>query len=191
MTALLKNITSKFDYLNQAASSSLQNAIDKADAWDDRLINALGNSIASHFDLWLTNHPFVAWSIDHFAVSLAGGSIALVLIIRLFITIYRAIALAIDRMWLWILRSPMSLLKFVFGWQGKPKANTLNTTITNYEVTNNPEQIQQILTRLNSIQQQQQQIIQDLADLKMQSPHIEAKSLDLTLLNPKKTNNHR
>ena len=181
MTALLENLTHRFDSLNQAASSSLQNAIDKADAWDDRLINTLSNSIGDRFNLWLTNHPLWAWSIHHYLISSIGGLIALVLIIRLLITIYRAIALTIDRMWLQILRSPVRLLKFLFGWEVKPKANTSNTTITNYEVVNNPEQIQQILTRLDNIQQQQQQIIQELADLRQRSTHIEAKQVNLTL----------
>jgi len=187
MAALFKGIIDKFDSLNQTASSSLQNVIDKADVWDDRLIDTLGNSISSRFDLWLTNHPFWAWSIEHFVISLVGGAIALVLVIRLLITIYRAIALTIDRMWLGILRSPIRLLKFVFGWEVKPKTDTLNTTITNYEVTNNPEQIQQILTRLDTLAQQQQQIIQDLADLRQRSPHLEAKQVNLSLPATKKT----
>ena len=80
-------------------------------------------------------------------------------------------------MWLWILRSPWLLLKFLFGWPAKPA--TGNTTVTNYEVTNNPEQLQEIIARLDQIQQQQEQIIQDLAQLKQQPLTIEPKQLRL------------
>lgn len=181
MSVLLKDLTNQFNVLNQAVSSSLQNAIDTTNGWDDRIVNSIGSSIDSHINAWLINHPTLAWLVHHPLISSIAGLIAIVLIVRLVATIYRAIASTIDRMWLWILRSPWLLLKFLFGWEVKPQHNAVNTTITNYEVTNNPEQLQQIMTRLDLIQQQQQQIIQDLEHLKQRSPHLELKQLDLTL----------
>lgn len=181
MTASLEDLTNQFDILNQAVSSSFQNAINTADSWDDRLVNSVGSSINSRIGTWLANHPTLAWLVHHPLISLIAGLIAVVLIVRLVATIYRAIASTIDRMWLWILRSPFLLLKLLFGWEIKPKHNAVNTTITNYEVTSNPEQLQQIMARLDLIQQQQQQIIQDLEHLKQRSPYVEAKQVNLNL----------
>ena len=90
------------------------------------------------------------------------------LTIRLIVTIYQAIANTIDRMWLGILRSPVNLLKWIFGWKKVKIASSdsSSTIVTNYEVTNDSEKIALIMARLDVIQQQQSQIIQDLAALK-------------------------
>ncbi len=145
---------------------AFQDAMDKVTSWDDRLINNLGRSVTSSVNSWLVNHPFFNWLVNHPLISLFVALIAIILVVRLLITIYRAIASMIDRMWLWILRSPFLLLKFLFGWEVKSQNLPVNTTITNYEVTNNPEQLQEIMIRLDTIQQQQQQILKDIAQLK-------------------------
>ena len=150
----------------QLVAFAFQDAMDKVTSWDDRLLSNLGRSVTSSVNSWLVNHPFFYWLVNHPLISLLIALIAIVLIVRLAITIYRAIASMIDRMWLWILRSPFLLLKFLFGWEVKPKNVPVNSTITNYEITNNPEQLQEIMTRLDTIQQQQQQILEDIAQLK-------------------------
>ena len=180
MTALLENLTRELNIVNKVTSASFQDAIAKASDWDRYFLDNISHSINSRLNVWLYNHPTVAWGVHHPLISLIIGSIAIVLVIRLLLTIYRAIASTIDRMWLWILRSPWILLKFLFGWEAKPKPDT-NTNITNYEITNNPQQLEEIMTRLELIQQQQQQIIQDLELLKGRSHSIEAKQVNLTL----------
>lgn len=142
---------------------------------NNRLLDSVGNSLHSRADLWLAHHPLINWLFQHPLISAIAAAIATILIIRLFLTIYRAIASTIDRIWLWILRSPWLLLKLLFGWEFKPKPDENNTTITNYEITENSQQLQDILVRLEQIQQQQQQILQDIASLKGQSP----KTIDL------------
>lgn len=140
--------------------------IDKIASLDNRLIDRVSTSLYSRIDAWLAAHPLIHWLISHSLISLIVGFIVMVLIIRILLTIYYSIASTIDRMWLWILRSPFLLLKFLFGWEVKSKNNSPNTTITNYEVTSNPEQLQAILTRLEHIQKQQGQIVRDIAILK-------------------------
>ena len=140
--------------------------------WDNRVIDNVSNSVYSRFDVWLTSHPSIHWLVNHSLISFVIGLIAIVLVIRLLVTIYRTIASTIDRMWLWILRSPFLLLKFLFGWEVKSKIGSANTTITNYEVTNNPELLQDILFRLEHLQQQQEEIIRNLALLKQQTSSI-------------------
>ena len=174
------NLADKLNPLKTKASSLLNGATEKASSLDDYLVDSIGNSVDSRWNLWLLNHPFLAWMVDHPLVSLISILITVILTVRLLATIYRAIANTIDRMWLWILRSPFLLLKLLFGWEIKPKAPIANTTVTNYEVTNNPQELEEIIARLDLIQQQQQQIIQDLAQLKQQQFIIEPKNLQLT-----------
>ena len=173
----LDNLTENINLLKARALSSLDRATQKATSVDDYLVDGIGNSLNSRLTIWLTHHPYIAWLINHPLISFVAGLIVIILTVRLLLTIYNAIANTIDRMWLAILRSPMRLLKFLFGWQPKPKAENIGTTITNYEITQDSEQIQQILARLDRIQQQQQQIIQDLAELKQQPLTIESPQL--------------
>ena len=176
---LPENIADKFNSIEIEASSWLHHVSEEATSLDDRLIESMNKSVGFRFQGWLTQHPTIAWMINHPLISLVVGSIALILTIRLLVTVYRAIANTIDRMWLGILRSPWLLLKFLFGWEVKPKVSS-NTTVTNYEVTSDSEQLRDIMVRLDEIQRQQKQILEDLARLKQQPIAIESKLLSLS-----------
>ncbi|GAB4527902.1 MAG: hypothetical protein Tsb0014_08940 [Pleurocapsa sp.] len=137
-------------------------------------------AINSFVHRWLVQHPVVSWLVQHPVISLVGFLVAAIFFIRLFVAIYKLITNSIDRLWLWILRSPFLLIKTLFGWEFKTKTQTA-TQITSYEVTTNSEQLTQICDRLNTIQQQQQQILQDIALLKQQTQHIQQKPIELVL----------
>jgi hypothetical protein len=137
-------------------------------------------AINSFVHRWLVQHPVMSWLVQHPVISLVGFLVAAIFFIRFFVAIYKLITNSIDRLWLWILRSPFLLIKTLFGWELKPKTQT-TTQITSYEVTTNSEQLTQICDRLNAIQQQQQQILQDIALLKQQTQHIQQKPIELVL----------
>ena len=177
---LSENLADKLDGIKATAASFFLDATDKATSIDDYLVDSIGSSVGNRVDAWLIHHPFVSWLVAHPVISLVSTLIAIVLTIRLLVTVYRAIANVIDRIWLQILRSPWLLLKFFFGWETKPKTVAANTTVTNYEVTNNPEYLQEIMIRLEKIQQQQEQLIKDIAMLKQQHHIIEPKQIQLT-----------
>ena len=147
-------------------SFAFQDAIDKVSGVDDYLLNNFNRSIVNSINSWLSEHPVFNWLVSHPLISAITFLIAAVLTIRLLATIYRAIANTIDRMWLNVLQFPFWLLKMLFGWEKQPKNNAEKTLINNYEITANPEQLQEIVARLDSIQQQQAQIILDLDRLK-------------------------
>jgi hypothetical protein len=140
---------------------------------DNYLVDGINNSIGSGITAWLTEHPIIAWFVNHPILAILTSFAVIILVVRLLLTIYRAIANTIDRIWLGILRSPWRLIKLLFGWEAKPKLVNSKTTVTNYEVTSDSQQLQEIMTRLDQIQQQQQVIIQDLALLKQQALTIE------------------
>jgi hypothetical protein len=175
----LDNLVDRLNPLKTKALSLVHQATEKATSADNYLVERIGNSVGSSIAVWLSQHPLIAWLVSHPVMALLTGLVAIILGVRLLLTIYRAIASTIDRLWLGILRSPWLLLKFLFGWQPKPKTVTSNTTVTNYEVTNDSQQLQEIMTRLDQIQQQQQEIIQDLALLKQQPLTIEPQQLRL------------
>jgi hypothetical protein len=175
----LDNLVDRLNPLKTKALSLVHQATEKAASADNYLVERVGNSVGSAIAVWLSQHPAIAWLVSHPVMAILTGLVAIILVVRLLLTIYRAIATTIDRLWLAILRSPWLLLKFLFGWEPKPKTVTSNTTVTNYEVTNDSQQLQEIMTRLDRIQQQQQEIIQDLALLKQQPLNIEPQQIRL------------
>ncbi len=112
-------------------------------------------------DSWLAEHISVLWLLQHPLISIIGFMMALVLFARLL----TAIAYLIDRLWLWILRLPITLFQAIFS-SGEKAKDDLPTTINNYELTTHPEKFEQILQKLNAIEQQQKKILQELATLK-------------------------
>lgn len=172
-------VTDKLNSLSSKSSLMLDQALERSSSVDDYLVSRVTGSMKLSLARWLANHPAIAWMYAHPLLSLLAVLIGLILTLRLLATIYRAIAQAIDRLWLWILRSPWLLLKLI--WKGKttPQAAKTQTTINSYEVSNNSAQLQSMLERLDTIQQQQQQIIQELAELKQQTLARELKQIKL------------
>ena len=158
--------------------------IDRGISLNNHLIDKISGYLYASIDAWLIAHPLLHWLANHIFLSLILGLIFSILIVRLLLTIYYSVASAIDKMWLWVLRSPVRLVKFIFGWEMKPKTNSVSTTITNYEITHNSEQLTEIMARLENIQQQQQQIIEDISLLKRQSIDIQSQKINLRLVKP-------
>ena len=125
-------------------------------------------------DSWVAEHISILWLLQHPLISVIGFVIFLVLFARLLV----AIASLIDRLWLWILRLPITLFQAVFPSREKAQ-DDLPTTINNYELTTHPKEFEQILQKLNAIEQQQKKILQELASLKntAQSNHSQKPKL--------------
>ena len=120
-------------------------------------------------DSWLAEHMSILWLLQHPFVSVVGFVITLVLFARLLV----AIATLIDRLWLWILGLPITLFQSIFT-SGNRQKDNLPATV-NYELTTNPKEFEQILQKLNAIEQQQKQILQDLAAIKNNSQSHQGK----------------
>ena len=176
---LLDSLADKLNPVKTKALSLVDRATDKAFNMDDYIVSSIGNTVGTRLNIWLTQHPLIGWLVNHPLIAIITILITAILVVRLVLTIYRAIASMIDRMWLAILRSPFTILKFLFGWEAKQKNIPSNTTVTNYEVTNDSAMRQEIMTRLDLIQQQQQEIIRELALLKQQPLTIESQQLRL------------
>ena len=151
------------------------------ESFNNRLINHMELAINSFFNRWFEQHPFISWLLGHPIISLVATLVVLILLIRLFVAVYKLITSSIDRLWLWILRSPFLLLKFLFGWEIKPKQKSVAANITNYQLTTDSELLTQICDRLDKIQQQQQHILKEIAALKDRAKHVEQPGIKLVL----------
>ncbi len=158
------------------------------ESFNNRLIDRTELAINSFFAGWFEQHPLIAWLVHHPFISLLVLVIILIFSVRLFVAIYKLITNSIDRLWLWILRLPFLLLKLLFGWEAKPKPETTATSITNYQVTTDSELLTKICDRLNTIEQQQNHILQEITSLKKQAKNVNHKAIKLVLPESKVSN---
>ena len=112
-------------------------------------------------DSWLQQHSVVAWLLQHPLISLGLLFISLVLLFRLF----AALTQILDRLWLWLLRSPILLIKSLLGIGKKESEPTL---LVNKTSNIESDMAQQLVTQLQLIQKQQTQIINEITALKKQ-----------------------
>ena len=111
---------------------------------------------------WIEKHPLVVWLLQHPITSLIGFSLAIVLLLRLF----SAVAYLLDKFWLWLLKLPILLFKLLLRKKNQPPQKS--SAIVNSQLEIESEKITCIIEQLEKINQQQQQIIQDIALLKQQ-----------------------
>ena len=111
---------------------------------------------------WLEKHPLVFWLLQHPVISLTGLFLIVVLLFRLF----SALAQLLDKLWIWLLKLPILLIKFLLSLRGK----TLKTASINTEgeLKLDTEKMGKIIEKLELIERQQQQIIQEIASLKQE-----------------------
>lgn len=122
---------------------------------------AIQSSIKSLFNSWIVQHPFVYWLWQHPIASFIGLLLSIVLLLRLF----SVIAKLLDLLWIWLLKSPIILIKSLFGIKKPATTAIIRTQNLNLE----SEKITKIIQQLELINRQQQQIMADIAMLKKQS----------------------
>ncbi|VEP12749.1 conserved hypothetical protein [Hyella patelloides LEGE 07179] len=117
-------------------------------------------AIQSLINPWIEQHPFIAWLLQHPIISLVSLFLIVVLLFRLF----SAIAQLLDRLWIWLLKSPVLLIKSLLGL--KKESPEIAAIINSNDLAIDPEKITQIIQQLEIINQQQKQIMEDIAVLK-------------------------
>lgn len=117
-------------------------------------------AIQSFINSWIEQHPLIIWLLQHPIISLISFFLIIILLFRLF----SAIAQILDKLWIWLLKSPILLIKSLFGFNSKSTETKI--AINEQQAAIDPEKISQIIEQLNIIQQQQQEIIQEIATLK-------------------------
>lgn len=124
---------------------------------------AIKSSIQSLFNSWLVKHPSIFWLLQHPIISFMSLLLGIVLLFRLF----SVLAKLLDLLWIWLLKSPITLVKSLLGLKNKSTATKAIIHTQNLSIES--EKITQIIQQLELINLQQQQIMEDIAVLKKQS----------------------
>ena len=157
--------------ITEQAKTSLEGSLNQADNFSGYLINSMQTRLNSLLNNWLANHPVMFWLSQHPIITLVTAFVLGVILWRLLTAIAFVITNTIDKVWLWIFRSPILLFKSLFGIKEKVVAEE-----EQLELTINPAQFKQIINQLNQITVQQKLIIQEIKTLK-QTNHIDKPNL--------------
>lgn len=122
--------------------------------WSDSLQGVFTAPIAS----WFETHPIFAWGIDHPLLTLG----LLVVVLLLLSGLLQAIARFTEQIWIWLLRSPVLLIQWLFAvgrsWvRRKPPALPAATP--------QQERLTLILQKLETMRQEQDELLQEVRAL--------------------------
>jgi uncharacterized membrane protein len=129
---------------------------------------SIERSISNYFTHLLVAHPYLAWSVAH---PLASGGLLVLAIFSLW-GLIKAIGRGIEQTWVFLLTTPFKLLQPIFGllWRSIRRVfGHTNTTVDRVEsplVSDAPsERIATIVDRLQSLNQEQEMLLRELATL--------------------------
>lgn len=159
-SSTLSNVTEKSGQLLNSVSSatnalkdSLQTTTEKIDSLNQTLSDGIQAAINSSLNSWVDKYPQLIWVINHplqcFGILLLG--------LFLFSGLLGAISRVTEKFWLFILTSPFKIFSNIWlliskSWQ---KDN-------DYQKTEPQKRVTEILSRLESIRQEQTSLSQEL-----------------------------
>ena len=129
---------------------------------------SIEHAITNYFTHWLVAHPYLAWAISHPLPSLG----CLLVLIFALSGLIRAIGRGFEQIWLFLLKTPFKLLQPIWRWawrsiqrifgHNNPRAEQVESNLLS---TAPPERIEVILDRLQTLHQEQQYLVGELATL--------------------------
>jgi hypothetical protein len=129
---------------------------------------SIEHAVSNYFTHWLLVHPYLAWVIAH---PLLGVGLGLLTIFA-FGGLFKAIGRGFEQVWLFLLKTPFKLFQPIFRliWRSVLRIfGHNNSSGEQVESTVNqnaqPEQIDRILDRLQTLHQEQQNLVDELATL--------------------------
>lgn len=158
----------------EQAKASLEASIKKAEGVSGKASEALKNAISSLISDWINAHPKVFWLVSHPLISLA----LLFLVILIISGLLKALGQFFEKGWLVILQVPVRLSRFIFGslYQFLKGLFTQNNlviksikpvdlkTLSSQSLAHK-ERLAEIISRLDALNQEQNQLMQEAASL--------------------------
>ncbi len=154
----------------EKAKASLQDSIDKAENISGAASDAIKSAIDVTVKNWIDSHPAIFWLVSHPLIGLA----MLLLFILIIFGLFQALGSFFSEGWLSILQIPGKLIQKVFSVGSKSTSNlggvAVNSLVSRTPGSNNnsalhslesQERIANILTRLEAIRQEQNQLLQE------------------------------
>jgi hypothetical protein len=132
------------------------------------IAESIDRAIANYFSHWLIAHPYFAWTIAH---PLLGLGLLLLTIFSLW-GLIKAIGRAIEQIWLFLLTTPFRLLQPILGLMWRSLRRVFGNTSASDDrldarsiSTTTTERIDRIIDRLQSLRQEQDNLIEELTTL--------------------------
>lgn len=171
------------DTMSAAAKNSLEQTLQKADQVSDFTSNAMQTAISNSVSEWLQAHPTILrlmqlliWATNHPVVSI----VIFIFVVAIAWSLIKAIARLFEKASLSLLQAPVKLVQLLFALSakslGKFSGLTSNKPIidnnetpvlqlsTSNLVDNNKQQrVAEISTRLEAIQTEQNELLQEVA----------------------------
>ncbi|WP_234708749.1 MULTISPECIES: hypothetical protein [Kamptonema] len=180
VTTLNQTTSQAVDSVNQAkekAKASLQDSIHQAENISSAASDTLQNAINASVKNWVDSHPLIFWLVSHPLIALA----LLLLSIFIILGLFQALGSFFARGWLSILQLPGKFIQGVFTVGSKSVSNlggvAVNSLVSRNLGENNnlslqlngvqsnssesQERLANILTRLEAIRQEQNQLLQE------------------------------
>ncbi|MEK0179849.1 hypothetical protein [Microcoleus anatoxicus] len=162
----------------EKAKASLQDSLDKAENISGAASDAIKNAIYTTVKDWMDSHPVILWLVSHPLIGLA----MLLLFILIILGLFQALGSFFAEGWLSILQFPGKFIQGVFSVGSKSVSNlggvAVNSFSRNPGLHNNSalqlsgvesnslesqERLANILTRLEAIRQEQNQLLQEVS----------------------------
>lgn len=180
VNTLNQSTSQAVETVNQAtekAKASLEDSINKAGNMSGAASDAIKSAINGTVKDWIDAHPVVFWLVSHPLISLA----MLLLFIFIIFGFFQGLSSFFAKGWLFILQSPIKFMQRVLSVGSKSVSNVGGVAV-NSLVSKNPqdknnsalqlrgvesnslesqERIANILTRLEAIRQEQNQLLQE------------------------------
>jgi len=175
----VKSGCSRVTQATEKAQASLQNSIDQAENISGAASDAIQSAIDAIVKNWMDSHPAIFWLVSHPLIGLA----MLLLFILIILGLFQALGSFFAEGWLSILQIPGKFIQGVFS-VGSKSVSNLGGVAVNSLVSRNPglhnnsalqlsgvesnslesqERLANILTRLEAIRQEQNQLLQEVS----------------------------
>ncbi|MFB2967746.1 hypothetical protein ACE1CD_02120 [Aerosakkonema sp. BLCC-F183] len=157
--------------VSEKAKASLEETIQKTEGLSLSFSEGIQTAINSFINDWLNKHPLILWIWNHPLPSLAVLFFIILLVIFLVSGLLRAITSLSEKTWISIFQVPFKLLRAMLGLGHKSVDNVRRNELVTAGsgLTFNPserqERVVHILSRLDTIKQEQELLIQELATL--------------------------
>lgn len=128
----------------------------------------IDSTIGNYFTQWAIAHPNIAWAIEHPLMAIG----LLLLVIFALAGLFKAVGRGIEKIWIWLLTTPFKLIQPMFRplwgairWRSLSFGESRFGSINNNDVSPNDNRIEQIISRLDAIHQEQETLLRELATL--------------------------
>lgn len=171
------------DTVNAAAKNSLEQTLQKADQVNKFTSNAMQTAISNSVSEWLQAHPTILrltqlliWATNHPIVSI----VIFIFVVAIAWSLIKAIARLFEQASLSLLQAPLKLVQFLFAFSAKflgkfsslasnqlaidknTETTVLQLSSSNVVDKNKQQRVAEILTRLEAIQNEQNELLQEV-----------------------------